>query len=69
MNRLLLLAAIAVLATALRGGADIVTQARQSAALIAPAASRIVYDRNGAFITQIGDAKTDANGARRVEYG
>jgi penicillin-binding protein 1C len=69
MRRLLLLAALTVSLTALRGAAEIRRDAAQRADLVAPPASRIVYDRNGAFITQIGEAKTDVKGIKRIDYG
>jgi penicillin-binding protein 1C len=69
MSRSALLVALAVLATALRGGAIIMDEAASGADLVAPPASQIVYDRNGAFLTQIGRATRDAKGERRVDYG
>ena len=39
------------------------------AVLASPAPTPIVYDRNGAFITQIGRQSKDPFGERRVEYG
>jgi len=69
MSKALLLVALALSAPALWGGAIGVNAAGKDAELIAPPASRIVYDRNGAFITQIGDAKTDPKGLKRIDYG
>jgi penicillin-binding protein 1C len=69
MRRLLLLAALVVSLTALRGAAEIRKDAAQRDGLVAPLASKIVYDRNGAFITQIGEAKTDAKGVKWIDYG
>ncbi|MGJ0391562.1 MAG: transglycosylase domain-containing protein [Methylocystis sp.] len=69
MSRLALLAALAIVATALRGGIAIWQEAMRGANLAAPPASQIVYDRNGAFLTQIGHATRDETGGKRVEYG
>ncbi|QGM98171.1 transglycosylase domain-containing protein [Methylocystis parvus] len=69
MSRLALLAALAVALTALRGGTMIMQEAEGGAAFVAPQATQIVYDRNGAFLSQIGRAIRDAKGEKRVEYG
>lgn len=69
MRRAALLAALAVVATTLRGGAIVMEKAARGAELVSPPASHIVYDRNGAFLTQIGHAMRDATGAKRVDYG
>lgn len=69
MSRLALLAALAFVSTALRGGVMISQEAAGGADLTAPAASQIVYDRNGAFLTQIGNATRDEKGEKRVDYG
>jgi penicillin-binding protein 1C len=37
--------------------------------LIAPPPTPIVYDRQGVFLTQIGDEISDANSGQRIEYG
>ncbi|MGD9656415.1 MAG: transglycosylase domain-containing protein [Methylocystis sp.] len=45
-------------------------EALSRAELVSPRASSIVYDRNGAFLTQIGEKSRDAaTGKPRVEYG
>ncbi|MFO1103299.1 MAG: transglycosylase domain-containing protein [Methylocystis sp.] len=45
-------------------------EALSRAGLVAPRASSIVYDRNGAFLTQIGEKTSDpATGKLRVDYG
>ncbi|MGD9539979.1 transglycosylase domain-containing protein [Methylocystis sp.] len=45
-------------------------EALSRAELVAPRASSIVYDRNGAFLTQIGEKTRDpATGKPRVDYG
>jgi penicillin-binding protein 1C len=45
-------------------------EALSRAALASPRASSIVYDRNGAFLTQIGDKVRDpATNAARINYG
>jgi len=69
MSRRALLAALAVALTALRGGTMIMQEAEGDAALVAPPASQIVYDRSGAFLTQIGHATQDAKGGKRIDYG
>jgi penicillin-binding protein 1C len=69
MKRIALLAALAVIATALRGGMVVMEEAERSADLVAPPASQIVYDRNGAFLTQIGHVSRDESGTKRVDYG
>ncbi len=69
MSRLALLVALAITTTALRGGAIIWQEAMRGADLTAPAASQIVYDRHGAFLTQIGHATHDEKGEKRIEYG
>ncbi|KAF2990268.1 transglycosylase domain-containing protein [Methylocystis sp. MJC1] len=69
MSRFALLAALAFISTALRGGIMISQEAAGSADLDAPPASQIVYDRSGAFITQIGNARHDEKGEKRVDYG
>lgn len=51
------------------GGALIAREAMRRADLVAPRASEIVYDRNGAFVTQIGHVTRRADDARRVDYG
>lgn len=46
-----------------------ITDAWNHADLISKKATPIVYDRNGAFLTQIGDITFSANGQREVDYG
>jgi penicillin-binding protein 1C len=41
----------------------------ERAHLIAPAATPILYDRNGAFLSQIGLTSAAENGDRRIDYG
>ena len=50
-------------------GRSLVESAREHADLISKKATPIVYDRNGAFLTQIGDVVLNAEGQREVEYG
>ena len=50
-------------------GRSLVESAREHADLISKKATPIVYDRNGAFLTQIGDVVVSAGGQREVEYG
>ncbi|PPD43089.1 MAG: glycosyl transferase [Methylocystis sp.] len=69
MRRVALLSALAVIATGLRGGALIMDVAEGGAGLVAPPASQIVYDRNGAFLTQIGHATRNAKGENQIDYG
>lgn len=69
MSRFALLAALAFVSTALRGGIMISQEAARGADLTAPPASQIVYDRNGAFLTQIGNTTRDEHGEKRVDYG
>jgi penicillin-binding protein 1C len=57
-------AAIALGGAALIAAGHIAQEAFARAALVAPRATMIVYDRNGAFLTQIGHAQ-----GARVEYG
>src|SRR4051812_6485249 len=43
---------------------------RDEMRLRSPAPTPIVYDRHGAFLTQIGDTAPDeADGVRRIDYG
>ncbi|GLI94151.1 transglycosylase domain-containing protein [Methylocystis echinoides] len=65
----LIAAAVAVLATTLGGGAILARQALRDASLVAPPATQIVYDRSGAFLTQIGAVTHDDKGGKRVDYG
>ena len=44
-------------------------EASQRAVLAAPAATPLLYDRNGTFLTQIGHQHADADGETRVDYG
>ena len=69
MRRVLILATLALITTVLRGGQMLIEDARQRAELVAPPASQIVYDRNGAFLTQIGEAAPDGKGGKRIHYG
>ncbi|WP_424361587.1 transglycosylase domain-containing protein [Methylocystis parvus] len=69
MSRFALLAALAVALTALRGGTMIMEAAATDADLVAPPASQIVYDRNGAFLTQIARTTRDETGEKRIDYG
>ncbi len=69
MSRKPLLAALAVLAAAVGGGAMIAQEARNGADLVAPPATQIVYDRHGAFLTQIGHVTHNARGEKNVDYG
>lgn len=63
-------AAILTLAcAALVGGGVIAREAMRRADLVAPRASEIVYDRNGAFVTQIGHVTRRADAGRQVDYG
>ncbi len=58
--------AVALIATA----AWLSQKALSRAELVSPRASSIVYDRNGAFLTQIGEKTRDAaTGKPRVDYG
>lgn len=41
----------------------------ERAQLVAPAATPILYDRNGAFLTQIGVTQGAERGERRIDYG
>ncbi|MGJ0506752.1 MAG: transglycosylase domain-containing protein [Methylocystis sp.] len=66
MSRKPLLVALALLAAAAGGGVLIARDAVRSATLVAPPATSIVYDRNGAFLTQIGNV---SRGDGRVDYG
>ena len=50
-------------------GSSQVEGAREHADLISKKPTPIVYDRNGAFLTQIGDVVMNAEGQREVEYG
>ena len=50
-------------------GSSLVERAREHADLISKKPTPIVYDRNGAFLTQIGDVVMNAEGQREVEYG
>jgi penicillin-binding protein 1C len=50
-------------------GRSLVESAREHADLISKKATPIVYDRNGSFLTQIGDVFVSAEGKREVEYG
>lgn len=68
MKRAPLLAAFAIVA-ALGGGFVIIGEALRGAGLVAPPASQIVYDRNGAFLTQIGHATRGDHGEKRIDYG
>ncbi len=69
MRRFALLTALAVIATALRGGVMVMKDATAGADLVAPPPSQIVYDRSGAFLTQIGRETRGTDGAKRVDYG
>lgn len=69
MSRKPLLAALGALAAAVGGVAVLMQEARRGADLVAPPATQIVYDRHGAFLTQIGHVTQDAQGAKRVDYG
>jgi penicillin-binding protein 1C len=69
MSRKPLLAALAVLAATVGGGAMIAQEARNGADLVAPPATQIVYDRHGAFLTQIGHVTHNARGEKNVDYG
>src|SRR5512139_3173980 len=68
MRRALVLFA-AMTAAATTGAGLVARGAMRRAELVAPPASQIVYDRNGAFLTQIGSATRAASGERRVDYG
>jgi len=63
--------AIALLVATLFAGAVWLShEALSHAELVSPHASAIVYDRNGAFLTQIGERILDpATNAARVDYG
>ncbi len=69
MRRRAPIAALAAITAALCGGALLYEDAASDADLRAPPGTPIVYDRNGAFITQIGHASRDPSGGKRVEYG
>ena len=61
---------LALIATFIAGAAWLSHEALSRAELISPRASAIVYDRNGAFLTQIGEKTRDpATGKPRVDYG
>lgn len=66
MWRLLFLAPFAIVAC---GGAALLQSMTGRGDLISPRGSDIVYDRNGAFLTQIGHVTVDFNGHKRIEYG
>lgn len=63
------LLALVIAATACAGAALLARDATQRADLIAPRPSQIVYDRNGAFLTQIGHVSARANGAKQIDFG
>ena len=69
MRARMLLVALAVVATALRCATPIMRDGFRYAELVSPRGGEIVYDRNGAFLTQIGHVTTGPAGARNVEYG
>jgi penicillin-binding protein 1C len=69
MSRVALIAACAATAAALCGGALLFRDAADGADLRAPPATPIVYDRNGAYLTQIGHATHDAREGKRIDYG
>lgn len=62
--------AAGLLAALALGAAWLSHEALSRAELVAPRASSIVYDRNGAFLTQIGETTRDpATNAPRIDYG
>lgn len=62
--------ALVGLMAALGGAAWLSHEALSRADLVAPRASAIVYDRNGAFLTQIGEKTRDPHkNEARVDYG
>lgn len=69
MGRRALLLALALVAAALRGGALLMDEATRRAELVAPRGSEIVYDRNGAFLTQIGHVTRDEKNGKYIDYG
>ncbi len=61
---------LALTAALIAGAAWLSQEALSRAKLVSPRASSIVYDRNGAFLTQIGEKTRDAaTGKPRVDYG
>ncbi|HEY8126106.1 MAG TPA: transglycosylase domain-containing protein [Methylocystis sp.] len=61
---------LTLIATFIAGAAWLSHEALSRAELVAPRASSIVYDRNGAFLTQIGEKTRDpATKSLRVDYG
>jgi penicillin-binding protein 1C len=61
---------LALIATFIATAAWLSYEALSHAELVAPRASAIVYDRNGAFLTQIGEKTRDpATKTLRVDYG
>ncbi|WP_036282931.1 transglycosylase domain-containing protein [Methylocystis sp. ATCC 49242] len=69
MRRTALLVALASIAVTLRGAALLLDDAMRRADLVAPRGGEIVYDRNGAFLTQIGHVTREAKGGKHIEYG
>jgi len=62
--------AAGLIAAFVAGAAWLSHAALSRAELVSPRPSSIVYDRNGAFLTQIGERTRDAaTGAARVDYG
>lgn len=63
-------AAIMTGIAALAGVASFALSLRDEMRLVSPQPTPIVYDRNGAFLTQIGnEAPMEADGVRRLDYG
>ncbi len=61
--------ALALVTALLAAIAAIIDEARRRADLVAPPASQIVYDRNGAFLTQIAREASNSADAMQVDYG
>ena len=59
------LAVVALIAFAASFARDVAARAR----LASPPPTPILYDRHGAFITQIGNAGVSADGVRKLDYG
>lgn len=70
LTRILALAVAALTVTAM-GAAWLAREAASRADLVAPRPTEIVYDRNGAFLTQIGRVTHDdaVRGGKRIDYG
>jgi penicillin-binding protein 1C len=69
MRRAALLVALAAVAAATICGLRLFREAADAAHFSAPPGTPIVYDRNGAFLAQIGHSSSDPRGAKRIDYG